>query len=68
MYVSYSSPLIWQLTYPQDSLHIYKSGLVIWPLVSLIGFALLPVQHRVLFGCVIGIAWGVYLNLVAMHE
>lgn len=49
-----------------DSLSVYLSGLVIWPLVSLISFALLPVERRVVFGCVVGVAWGVYLSLVAM--
>lgn len=50
----------------QDSWSIYISGLMIWPLVSFISFVLLPVERRVLFGSAAGVAWGVYLSLVAM--
>ncbi|KND92707.1 PXMP2/4 family protein 3 [Tolypocladium ophioglossoides CBS 100239] len=50
----------------QDSLSIYLSGLMIWPLVSLISFAMLPVERRVIFGCAAGVAWGVYLSLITM--
>lgn len=49
-----------------DSLSIYFSGLVIWPLVSLISFAWVPVHRRVVFGCIVGVLWGVYLSMVAL--
>ncbi|KAL9109207.1 MAG: hypothetical protein Q9227_006132 [Pyrenula ochraceoflavens] len=52
----------------QDSLEIYTSGLVIWPLVSLISFVAIPVQRRVLFGSIAGVLWGVYLSLVSLRE
>ncbi|WEW56019.1 hypothetical protein PRK78_001454 [Emydomyces testavorans] len=64
---------IWQgiikvLKYGQDFFKIYISGLIIWPLVSLVSFAMLPVERRVVFGCAAGVVWGAYLSLVAMGE
>lgn len=60
-----SASIIWQ-SILDDSVGIYFSGLVIWPLVSLISFAWVPVHRRVVFGCIAGVVWGVYLSMVAM--
>jgi len=43
---------------------IYKAGLKLWPAVSIISFAALPVEKRVIFGGLAGVAWNVYLSLV----
>lgn len=41
------------------------AGQKLWPLVSIIGFTVVPFEHRTVFGGVIGIGWGVYLSLMA---
>ncbi|KAK8166461.1 hypothetical protein IWX90DRAFT_432875 [Phyllosticta citrichinensis] len=47
---------------------IYSAGLKLWPLVSVISFTVVPVDKRVVFGSVVGVAWGVYLSLVAAES
>ncbi|OJD29108.1 integral membrane mpv17 pmp22 family [Diplodia corticola] len=44
---------------------IFLAGTKLWPLVSIISFTLIPVEKRVVFGSIIGVAWGVYLSLIA---
>ncbi|KKY13798.1 putative mpv17 pmp22 [Diplodia seriata] len=44
---------------------IFVAGTKLWPLVSIISFTMIPVEKRVVFGSVIGVAWGVYLSLMA---
>lgn len=51
-----------------ESMGVYLSGMVIWPAVSCISFLWIPVERRVVFGCIVGVAWGVYLGVVAMHQ
>jgi hypothetical protein len=43
---------------------IVIDGMKIWPLFSLVSFLWIPVQHRVLVGCAVGMLWGVYLSLM----
>ncbi|KAH7028617.1 hypothetical protein B0J12DRAFT_584003 [Macrophomina phaseolina] len=50
----------------RDSWKIYVSGCAWWPAVSLISFALLPLERRVIFGSAAGLVWGVYLSFMAM--
>lgn len=44
---------------------IYWAGLKLWPAVSLISFTLIPVEKRVVFGSIVGVAWGIFLSLQA---
>ncbi|OMP84475.1 Mpv17-like protein [Diplodia seriata] len=44
---------------------IFVAGTKLWPLVSIISFTMIPVEKRVVFGSIIGVAWGVYLSLMA---
>ncbi|KAF4304625.1 putative mpv17 pmp22 protein [Botryosphaeria dothidea] len=44
---------------------LFVAGTKLWPAVSLISFTMVPVDKRVLFGSTVGVAWGVYLSLVA---
>ncbi|EKG13681.1 Mpv17/PMP22 [Macrophomina phaseolina MS6] len=44
---------------------LFVAGTKLWPAVSLISFTMIPVDKRVLFGSAVGVAWGVYLSLVA---
>lgn len=44
---------------------IFLAGTKLWPAVSLISFTMVPVDKRVLFGSIVGVAWGVYLSLMA---
>lgn len=40
-----------------------KDGYKFWPAISLISFLWVPVDKRVLFGCSVGVVWGIYLSL-----
>ncbi|KAJ8115266.1 hypothetical protein OPT61_g3054 [Boeremia exigua] len=42
-----------------------KDGYKFWPAISLISFVWVPVDKRVLFGCSVGVVWGIYLSLMA---
>jgi len=42
---------------------MYVAGAKVWPAASLISFAFVPVERRVIFGALIGVAWGVFLSL-----
>ncbi|KAH9875134.1 hypothetical protein J1614_004624, partial [Plenodomus biglobosus] len=42
-----------------------KDGYKFWPLISLISFLWVPVEKRVVFGCSVGVIWGIYLSLAA---
>lgn len=40
-----------------------KAGWSLWPAVSLLSFTVIPPQQRIVFGSIVGLAWGVYLSL-----
>lgn len=40
-----------------------KDGYKFWPLISLVSFLWVPVDKRVVFGCSVGVVWGIYLSL-----
>jgi hypothetical protein len=40
-----------------------KDGYKFWPVISLISFVWVPVDKRVVFGCSVGVIWGIYLSL-----
>ncbi|CBX93181.1 similar to integral membrane protein [Plenodomus lingam JN3] len=42
-----------------------KDGYKFWPLISLVSFLWVPVERRVVFGCSVGVIWGIYLSLAA---
>ncbi|KAF2753490.1 hypothetical protein EJ05DRAFT_480492 [Pseudovirgaria hyperparasitica] len=48
----------------EESYPLWLDGLKVWPIVSLISFTAIPVEKRVIFGSVIGVAWGIYLSLL----
>ncbi|KAF2668904.1 hypothetical protein BT63DRAFT_424635 [Microthyrium microscopicum] len=52
-------------TVKEDFMPIYLAGAKLWPAVSLISFAAVPVERRVIFGSVAGVAWNIYLSLKA---
>lgn len=39
-------------------------GYKFWPIVSLLSFVWVPVDKRVVFGCSVGVLWGIYLSLM----
>lgn len=39
-------------------------GYKFWPMVSLVSFLWVPVDKRVVFGCSVGVLWGIYLSLL----
>lgn len=46
-------------------LPMMMDGYKFWPAISLISFLWIPVQKRVVFGCSVGVIWGIYLSLMA---
>ncbi|KAF2717459.1 hypothetical protein K431DRAFT_334029 [Polychaeton citri CBS 116435] len=46
-------------------LPLMLAGGKLWPLVSVISFTLIPVEHRMVFGSMIGVGWGIFLSLVS---
>ena len=42
---------------------LVRAGLAVWPPASLLAFALVPVQRRVLFGSAVALAWNVWLGV-----
>ncbi|KIW21134.1 hypothetical protein PV08_01714 [Exophiala spinifera] len=42
------------------------AGYKFWPLVSLLNLAVVPVEQRMLVGGLAGLAWGVYVSLMAI--
>ncbi|KAF2847712.1 integral membrane protein-like protein [Plenodomus tracheiphilus IPT5] len=42
-----------------------KDGYKFWPAISLVSFLWVPVEKRVVFGCSVGVIWGIYLSLAA---
>ncbi|KAF2172396.1 hypothetical protein M409DRAFT_17630 [Zasmidium cellare ATCC 36951] len=44
------------------------AGQKLWPLVSILCFALIPLQYRMLVGNVAGVIWGIYLSLMVGEE
>lgn len=42
-----------------------KDGYKFWPAISLISFLWIPVEKRIVFGCSVGVVWGIYLSLMA---
>jgi hypothetical protein len=43
---------------------IMKDGYKLWPAVSLISFLFVPLDKRLLFGCLVGVGWNIYLSLL----
>jgi hypothetical protein len=41
-----------------------KDGYKFWPGVSLISFLWIPVDKRIVFGCSVGVIWGIYLSMM----
>lgn len=41
------------------------TGQKLWPAVSILSFAVIPLEQRMLFGAVAGLFWGIYLSLVS---
>ncbi|CAD0016308.1 unnamed protein product, partial [Aureobasidium pullulans] len=40
----------------------------IWPLASIVNFALIPVEKRIVFLSAVGLVWGVFLSLTAAKQ
>ena len=47
----------------RDTLTLIFAGQKLWPAVSLLSFAFVPLEYRTAFGGTIGIFWGIYLSL-----
>jgi protein Mpv17 len=52
----------------QDFWPIARSGLKLWPLVSLFNFAFVPLPRRTVVGSLVGLFWGVYLSLLVSDD
>ncbi|KAI4733329.1 MFS general substrate transporter [Aureobasidium sp. EXF-12298] len=52
----------------KDFFPLLFAGQKLWPLVSIISFTLVPLEHRTVFGGIIGVGWGVFLSLMANNK
>lgn len=50
---------------PQKTVGIIVDSYKIWPVASIVNFALVPVEKRIVFLSSVGLIWGVYMSLVA---
>lgn len=41
------------------------AGYKLWPIVSLLNFTVIPFDYRIIFGGIVGVAWGIFLSLFA---
>jgi hypothetical protein len=49
----------------QDKLWpIMIDGYKVWPVFSLLSFLFIPVDKRVVVGCLVGVGWNIYLSLM----
>jgi protein Mpv17 len=44
------------------------AGWKLWPMVSIINFALVPLEYRIVVGSTVGLFWGVYLSLMSSSK
>lgn len=43
---------------------ILLDGYKLWPFYSLISFLFIPVDKRIVMGCLVGVGWNIYLSLM----
>lgn len=67
MYVSNRAFRLAKLTRVQDCFPLMLAGYKLWPFVSLLSFTVIPAQQRIVFGNLVGVAWGIFLSLFATH-
>ncbi|KAG9894811.1 hypothetical protein KCU98_g12592, partial [Aureobasidium melanogenum] len=51
-----------------DTLSVVYASYTIWPLASIINFACIPVERRIVFLSLVGLVWGVFLSLTAAKQ
>ncbi|THX80741.1 hypothetical protein D6D08_05028 [Aureobasidium pullulans] len=51
-----------------DTFPIIYASYKIWPLASIVNFALIPVEKRIVFLRAVGLVWGVFLSLTAAKQ
>ncbi|THW49028.1 hypothetical protein D6D22_01860 [Aureobasidium pullulans] len=51
-----------------DTFPIIYASYKIWPLASVVNFALIPVEKRIVFLSAVGLVWGVFLSLTAAKQ
>ncbi|THX05183.1 hypothetical protein D6D13_07337 [Aureobasidium pullulans] len=51
-----------------DTFPIIYASYKIWPLASIVNFALIPVEKRIVFLSAVGLVWGVFLSLTAAKQ
>jgi hypothetical protein len=52
----------------QDTFPIIYASYKIWPLASVVNFALIPVEKRIVFLSMVGLIWGIFLSLTAANQ
>ena len=52
----------------QDTFPILYASYKIWPLASIVNFAFIPVEKRIVFLSAVGLVWGVFLSLTAAKQ
>lgn len=41
---------------------LIRAGHKLWPLVSIVSLTMVPVEHRMIFGSIVGVGWGIFLS------
>lgn len=52
----------------QELFPIIFASYKVWPLASIVNFAVIPVEKRIVFLSSVGLGWGVYMALVAARQ
>lgn len=52
----------------QETLPIIFASYKIWPLASVVNFAFVPVEKRIVFLSAVGLGWGIYMSLMAARQ
>lgn len=47
---------------------LIRAGHRLWPMVSIINLTMVPVEHRMLFGSIIGVGWGIFLSIFSSSK
>ncbi|KAI5244439.1 hypothetical protein E4T47_02770 [Aureobasidium subglaciale] len=51
-----------------DTFPIIYASYKIWPLASIVNFAFVPVERRIVFLSAVGLVWGIFLSLTAAKQ
>ncbi|KAI5358892.1 hypothetical protein Slin15195_G113390 [Septoria linicola] len=51
-----------------ETFPIILASYKIWPLASVVNFAIIPVEKRIVFLSAVGLGWGIYMSFMAARQ